>query len=186
MNSNERANELTQHIENENVRKRVNRSLAALFADLEHIGSYAEDEDLSEQSWKDDGSDGIPVISPSEMDKRESDRIEALKAAQFFPPSAIEVNTDEDINARGKFGYTKLHDAAVERDLDKVIELLEAGIDPTIKDNSGSTAYQKAINRGYDDVADLIRPYMPSEFWNGDAEDEVESATDAEVEQEST
>lgn len=183
MNSSERADELTSHIENERIRERVKGSIAKFLSDLDTIGSYAEDEaDLGDQSWLDDGMDGIPVIRPAELDKREADRIEALKAAQFFPPSAIEITLEGDINARGKFGYTQLHFAAVERDADRVAALLEAGADATIRDNSGSTAYNKAINRGYDEIADIIRPFMPDEFWSNDA-DALEEATEVEVEQ---
>jgi ankyrin repeat protein len=164
---NERVDELTKKIANGAVRERVARNITQLLSDLETIVSYAEDDDV-DQNWVDDGSDGVPLTSIAQIEQREEAKITSLKDTNFFPASAIEVTLDDDdINARGKFGYTKLHCAVADEDLKLVVELLEMGADANIRDNSGSTPYQKALNRGYMEIAAVLRDYT---FLDEDAE----------------
>jgi ankyrin repeat protein len=152
-----RAEVIASHIEKPSVRERVRKELANFFDDLETITRGEDNSRYNEE--KDDKYDHIHVISPQDWRDREDRRLEELKTANFFTPSPIfnVSDTDSDVNAKGKFGYTKLIKAVVDHDLELINELLdnpEVDIDAT--DNSGDTALDKAQNRGYDDVIALF------------------------------
>lgn len=157
----QRAVEITKHIPNDRVRTRVTKNIAKLLGDLDAIAEYADSG--PENEWVDRGEDHVPVVTPESLNWREKTKIESIKrTTELFPPSAVEVtvNDEQDINARGKFGYTALHAAVVDDDEVRVVELCECGADLTIRDNSGSTPYQKAINMGKDAIAAILREYM--------------------------
>lgn len=150
----ERVVEITNHIKNDSVKSRVQRELFGFLNDLDLIGSLCDDLPL-----KKDG-DGIPVLSAKEWTERENHKLNELKAANVFPASAVVVmpiSEENDINARGQFGYTKLIQAVVNNDVALVKELLmNPAVDREIKDNSGARAIDKASNRGYEDIIALF------------------------------
>lgn len=63
-----------------------------------------------------------------------------------------------NINAKGKFGYTPLHSAAVSGDEAECDRLIAAGARKTIKDNSGKMPWQKALFAENDVLAEKLKP----------------------------
>ncbi|MFC9894573.1 ankyrin repeat domain-containing protein [Nocardia sp. NPDC127579] len=71
--------------------------------------------------------------------------------------------TDIDIDHINDLGWTALLEAvyygdgsAVYRDIVRV--LVDNGADVGIRDSDGSTAYDHAVRRGFDDIAELVKP----------------------------
>ena len=62
-----------------------------------------------------------------------------------------------DINKRGLYGRTCLHEACLKGELDVVKRLVETGADRTIKDNNGHTPFRLAIIYHQKEVADYLR-----------------------------
>jgi uncharacterized protein len=67
-----------------------------------------------------------------------------------------------DVNAIDCNGFTALMTAATHGNKKIVEMLLNAGADKTMENESGMTAEQIARGRGYTDLADYIRDYIPS------------------------
>ena len=51
-------------------------------------------------------------------------------------------------NTQGMYGRTRLHNAVLEEDLDAISELINGGIDYTLKDNNGYTPYLLGVLEG--------------------------------------
>lgn len=66
----------------------------------------------------------------------------------------------EDINTQDKEGRTVLSVAAEKNEVEDCKLFLKLGADPTIKDNSGKTAYDYAMENGNTEVAELLRRDM--------------------------
>ena len=67
-----------------------------------------------------------------------------------------------DVIAPDVNGQTLLHVASEsgfqnERTKDFVWLLLDRGCDPTVQDNNGKTAYDYAVEKGYTEIAELLR-----------------------------
>jgi len=90
------------------------------------------------------------------MRKRFSRSQALFSKEEVAEDSVIEVVDLNDINRRLKWGYTPLIEAAVKGDYDECLRLKEAHADLTLRDNSHKQAWQKARDRGYDDIADLL------------------------------
>lgn len=97
-----------------------------------------------------------------EMQESQEDKLLDLQEEMegIFPPEkdkypVLMVN-GRNINHQGNFGYTELHKAVMEHDLQLVLELIHYGADKTIKDISGHTAYDKAARLNYDDLLEVL------------------------------
>ncbi|MFW6173202.1 MAG: ankyrin repeat domain-containing protein [Elusimicrobiota bacterium] len=66
----------------------------------------------------------------------------------------------EEIDEKESFGRTRLATAALEGDLEQVIQLLSLGADPSIKDNSGHTPLQIAQMEGHQAIVDVIQEVL--------------------------
>lgn len=158
-----RAEQITAHIAEARVRERTKNNIASFLADLEEIRSF-DDPDTNDSTARIDDSDGVTPISAEQFHMRESDRIGKignLFAGTALEPEvevAAEANTESDIDSIGRWGYTKLIAAAAEGNTDLVRSLLEQRANPDIRDTSGMTALDKALNGGYDEVVVLLMP----------------------------
>ena len=63
-----------------------------------------------------------------------------------------------DPNARTKRGTTPLMMAAKNNCIEAAVVLLDAGADVSIQDNDGKNAYDYAIEKGYTELAELLKP----------------------------
>ena len=75
------------------------------------------------------------------------------------------VQTDVDINHINDLGWTALLEAIIlgkgGSDHQQIVRiLLDAGADPRIADADGVTPLQHAQQRGYDEIADLLRQHL--------------------------
>ncbi|HET9223205.1 MAG TPA: ankyrin repeat domain-containing protein, partial [Roseiflexaceae bacterium] len=61
-----------------------------------------------------------------------------------------------DIDAQNEAGHTLLHWAAQQRRADAVALLIRHGAALDIKDKSGQTPLQTALERGYTEIAELL------------------------------
>jgi ankyrin repeat protein len=64
-----------------------------------------------------------------------------------------------EVNVQNRYGDTPLHDAASTGRLDVVRLLLAKNADVSIKDKRGKTALDYAVERRYNDFADLLRQH---------------------------
>ena len=64
-----------------------------------------------------------------------------------------------DINMENHAGWTALHIASSEGELEAVRLLLECGADVEAENDDGNTALQVAVEEGYDKVVELLREY---------------------------
>jgi hypothetical protein len=101
------------------------------------------------------------VITESEL---KEEKILALreyyKDKNVFPPEDIIDETS--INLKGNFGRTPLHDAVLEDDVEKIIDLLNNGADITVADNNGHTPLILAKLEGKEKAIKILSP--PPEF----------------------
>lgn len=111
-----------------------------------------DDDDPNE--FYDDGIDEIAlgdIVSPGEFNtfiknKKSIIYASSIKAIEESVGIVSKPDVDKsDINYRGLFGFTKLHQGVVDKDVKKIKELLKAGANKNIKDNSGHTPFDKAI-----------------------------------------
>lgn len=76
------------------------------------------------------------------------------RTGPVFPIKQIISNP---LNEKGRYGRTALHDAVVESDQEKVIDLLKRGADPGLKDNNGHTPLMMAKFSGDLPMARFLR-----------------------------
>lgn len=116
---------------------------------LNTVDTLSNDDDIPYQ--KEEG-DGVACMLASDMEMIQKQKLEKLCSKQFFPvevhtsqqePKAITAFSD-DINKRGKWGYTRLHFAVSEKDVTEVKRLLALGARTDIIDNAGHTPLEKA------------------------------------------
>lgn len=157
------ANDVIQKAANRNGQTKHPAAVAAMAAflsDLADIRSFAE-KDAEENIPKESAADGCAPVALATVVAREHAALEKIKSNIKFAPSAVVVVHDQnDINVKGRFGYTALHEAAVVGDKEKVQELLAKGANPLIGDNYGATAYDKALNRGFTEIAKILKAAM--------------------------
>lgn len=80
---------------------------------------------------------------------------EFYKDKNFFSEEE-KINID-DINLKGKFGRTKLHNAVLEDKIDEVKRLVEEKADFNIKDNNGHTALTLARLNGRKEITEYLK-----------------------------
>jgi len=80
---------------------------------------------------------------------------EYYKDSNFFPPEEME--SEREVDDKGAFGRTLLHEAVLRQDKDRIIELLEEGASTDIKDNNGLTPYETAILEDYTEIIELFK-----------------------------
>jgi ankyrin repeat protein len=155
-----KASELTSHIADGRKREKARQHIASFLADLACIGSYGDG-----GCAVDDGRlDGVQPTTMDAIQKRENNKLGTLRKNNLL--TDVEVATTEvavdlrapDINAKGRFGYTQLHIAAVNNDIEAAKALLAMGANKEITDRSTATPYEKALNRGYNELAELLKP----------------------------
>ena len=62
-----------------------------------------------------------------------------------------------DVNARDNHGRTPLHCASFNNSLENVILMLKHGADPNLKDDVGNTAYDIAVYREWNELAEILK-----------------------------
>jgi hypothetical protein len=157
-----RAENITAHIGDPALRSRVKGNLTKFLATLDAIPD--DDEvfpEATEQSWRDDGSDGVPLLTLDDISAREKTRLTNLRDLHEDLTRADDGDTDTavaevevrvDINELGKGGKTALHRAVIAGDLDLVSDLLSRGARKDIEDRAGMTALDRALFRADDSV----------------------------------
>lgn len=140
----------------------------------------ADDDRMFENTDADirqDDHDGVAVTLAADLEEIHRKEIEKLAGQER--ESDVEIADDEpsylipepapvavlvapvitvatDINKKGKFGYTPLHQAVINNDIAEVRRLIALGADLSLKDNSLATPRDKALNRGFDDIAAIL------------------------------
>ncbi|WP_257263897.1 ankyrin repeat domain-containing protein [Endozoicomonas sp. ONNA2] len=71
-----------------------------------------------------------------------------------------------DPNIPDSYGYTPLHQVAMDGCYLMVKTLLNNGADPNREDRSGKTALQSAADRGYRDITETLIPVTDQQPWN--------------------
>ena len=143
--------------------------LAAFFKHLDKIKT--NDEAVHENELEDyvnNDSDGVACHLAADLDNLRKQKIERIKklnnevvlkeSISDETEAAPVVADSADINARGRYGYTRIIDATARNDIDEVKRLLDLGADWKIPDNWGQTAWDKAYNRGHDAILLLFDP----------------------------
>lgn len=153
--------------------QKAKANISQFLKSLDNAYSDWEDGDFSEPDR--DDNDGIEIRKPNQIVADQAARTLALRkhySAQkaLFTQSEIEEDAsllvkDDDIDLdpshidyRGKYGYTKLHEAAIAGDLEGCKRLVEQGSSLIVVDNSGRMAWQKAAAFGYEEIAQLLKP----------------------------
>lgn len=153
----EKAEQLTAHIVDPKERERRKKNLIRALKVVE----TPPEEPLAE----DDGQiDGVPVARLADLNSRESGRLAVLKSQRAIifelEDEPVKVETPIDLlNKRGKYGYTPLMQAVVDKDLGLITQLLAKGADPSIKDNGGMTALEKAKRANDKQIVSLLEKY---------------------------
>ena len=78
-------------------------------------------------------------------------------AAGRPPIAELLLDRGADVDARTHGGFTPLMEAAQNGDLDTARLLLARGADRTLRNDRGQSAYDLAVARGHDEVAELLR-----------------------------
>lgn len=147
----------------ESARTKTRLALLKDLKALDAIADSSEDDFEDETSdFKNDKFDGVPCVDASKFDLLHDERLAQLRkhSRELFSDSDVEVegNSDSDINARLKWGYTLLHFAAIAGDEAECDRLVAAGAHLDVADNSGKMPYQKAALKGFEGLAEKLRP----------------------------
>lgn len=158
----QKSEELTAHIGDPTRRMRVAGNLAKFMKSLDKIKDFEErdeggDGDEEEvPMYQDDGTDGVPLTTLGDIEARETRKIGNLKELhrdlRYYNDDDLEVGgvatiAGPDINERGRYGFTALHRAVIDEELETVESLLSQGARRDIPDASGFTALDKARQR---------------------------------------
>lgn len=87
----------------------------------------------------------------------EADAPEPPKAAPKAS-TPLAAATADNVNAKGMYGYTALHRAAIAGDDAECDRLIALGAKTTVKDNSGKLPWQKAFSAGHEALAEKLKP----------------------------
>ncbi len=157
MDKNQRVEDgILSHTKNETARKH----LSSFFAHLDKI-RCAEDMSDDSVNYAVNGSDGVAAYLASDLNSLQEQKLAEIESIQtdVFPRRRRVSPTEQnDINARGKYGYTRLTEAASKGDVELVKQLVAAGARWDIPDNWGQNALDKAMARGFDDVVRVFDP----------------------------
>ena len=157
MDKNQRVEDgILSHTKNETARKH----LSSFFAHLDKI-RCAEDMSDDNMNYAVNGSDGVAAYLASDLDALQEQKLAEIENIQtdVFPHRRRSTSIEQgDINARGKYGYTRLTEAASKGDVELVKQLVAAGARWDIPDNWGQNAWDKALARGFDDVIRVFDP----------------------------
>lgn len=138
--------------------------LASFFKQLGKIRSNDDDPILENEleEYVNNDSDGVACQLASDLENIQQKKLSQLLKAhsEIFPTDEKPAMSSPitDINARGKWGYTRLTDASVKGNLELVKQLVEAGASWDIPDNGGQTAWDKANTRGFDEILRVFDP----------------------------
>lgn len=112
---------------------------------------------LTDIAQQDDHDGIIPkTVAMFKEEEKETRRSLKSRVKQMLHSDNPEMD-DSDINFRGKWGFTKLHFAAVDNNIVECNRLLAAGANKSIKDNAGHLPWEKAMARGHFALAKLLR-----------------------------
>lgn len=152
--------------------KTAKEHLSSFFAVLAKIKPVDDNEnDLSD--YVNNDSDGVACRLASDLGDLQKVKVAKFEQVQrdIFPDAEEEVPSSDgsgkgapvvsasaELNARGRYGFTRLIDAAAHNNIAEVKKLLALGADKTICDNWGKTAFDLACLKGYDEVCRLLDP----------------------------
>jgi hypothetical protein len=92
------------------------------------------------------------------MDQNRNNLIHQAIWTDRFAAAELHVkHGDADINGRNKFGATPLHMAVWKKQARLVGVLVAAGADKTVRDNDGKTPLDDALDKGFEEIAKLLR-----------------------------
>jgi ankyrin repeat protein len=110
----------------------------------EETEAQIEDKNASITNQMKDDDNSSSVLS---LDMTKDEQIIALQ--EFYEDKNVfskdELEAKTEVDEKGKFGRTKLHEAVMNEKIEEIRELLESGADSSIKDNSGFTPYFLAM-----------------------------------------
>jgi len=106
---------------------------------------------------------GAPINSPS-RNALKAAPIQSAVAAGHEKVVQVLLQLGADPNIREQGGYTPLHAAAQNKDVDMIRTLLYGGADLTLQGNDGNTALDLAINSGDEKVIILLREGITKRF----------------------
>lgn len=97
------------------------------------------------------------VVAPVKVQEQVVPTVQINSVGQAV--SAIRtINQVNDINAKGKWGYTLLHVAAMNGDEAECDRLIGLGANRKVKDNSKNMPWQKALTAGHAALAEKLKP----------------------------
>jgi hypothetical protein len=150
-----RADQLTAHIVDPVKRERVRKNLIKQFESLERI-TDPEDEPVETTEPYKDGCDNVPVVTLEDIEARERGRINNLRHLhRELQDDTVVIDVMDEVNVKGRHGYTPLHRAVNDVDVEAVRDLLGRNADPEIRDASGLTPLDRA--RLYSDEPGMAR-----------------------------
>ena len=148
---------VTAHISNPKHKERIRASLFSLLKDLQ------DQQDILEGNsyYKNDASDGIPIVTLEEIKKRDEEKYTKLglfskQECKKYCVEGCEYVHSENLDEIGKYGYTALHRAVFAEDYEAVKYLLKHKARYDIEDFGGYTARESAEFRK-DDSQDAAR-----------------------------
>lgn len=104
-----------------------------------------------------DLSDSTPGPTQS-MDQNGNNLIhQAIWSDRYASAEGHIKRNDADVNGQNKFGATPLHMAVWKKQAKLVSLLLASGADKAIKDKDGKTPLEDAMDKGYSEIAGLLR-----------------------------
>jgi hypothetical protein len=145
----------------ESARAKTRMALLKDLKALETIHDSSEEDYVEDKGdYRYDDTDGVPCLTADKFEQLQDEKRAKLRkqSSEFFRDVDVEAVEDSDINARLKWGYTLLHFAAIEGNEAECDRLVAAGADLAATDNSGKMPYQKAALKGFDDLAEKLRP----------------------------
>ena len=142
------------------LRQKVADALRKSLNTIEAIKSIDDDyEETQTQDHIQDDGDGVSCITIADFESSQDQKRATLRTLwRGEIESDVAVLEEDSINAHGKWGYTALHFAAVEGNEAECDRLLELGADKTAVDNGGKCPWEKALLRGFDALAEKLKP----------------------------
>ncbi len=157
------------------IKEKVAENLAAF---KKHLDQHRPLDEDTPSEYVNNDSDGVACRLASDIEEFDRQQFEKLVQNNLFntesqkPVEEIVIDL-QDINQRqGVYGFTPLHQAVKDRNVERVKALLALGARHDIKDNAGITPKERAYNSGFDEIVRLFEPGFirkePIEFMDDD------------------